>query len=105
MAKPRTRLAIAPQVFAIFSQPTKREENLYEGIERSGHLRYLRPNLESCGFNKKPRTRPRYLRFGLEADVPSADRDVRFTPEADILFCHAAPLRAKREQEILVAGV
>jgi hypothetical protein len=41
MAKPRTRLAIAPQVFAIFSQPTKREENLYEGFERSGHLRYL----------------------------------------------------------------
>jgi hypothetical protein len=39
MAKARTRLAIAPQVFAIFSQQTKREENLYEGIERSGHLR------------------------------------------------------------------
>jgi hypothetical protein len=39
LAKARTRLAIAPQVFAIFSQQTKREENLYEGIERSGHLR------------------------------------------------------------------
>jgi hypothetical protein len=39
MAKAHTRLAIAHQVFAIFSQRTKREETLYEGIECSGHLR------------------------------------------------------------------